>query len=166
MMLASSIRWNPFFSGLDDDQIAHIAKASRKMDVESGYEFFHEGEEIDAFYLVKEGTVSLTMGIPDREKKHTFVNQLTRNMDMEEIEVNTITEGQIFGWSALISPHISTASAVATTPCMVIAIDCVQLRQIFEKDHAFACLMTLKAAQTIRDRLRSMRIETIAFTSM
>jgi CRP-like cAMP-binding protein len=157
------IRSSPFFFGFNDEQIAHIAKASQGMEVDAGHKFFCEGAELDNFFLIKKGSVDITIGIPDRKVRHTFVEQLTRNMVMEEIAVSKVSEGDIFGWSAIIPPHESTANAVAATSCRVIAVNFVELGPILDEDCEFAYLMVLKAAQTVRGRLRDMRIESLAF---
>lgn len=163
MVPSRLIRSSPFFFGFNDEQIAHIAKASQEIEVETRYKFFCEGEELVNFFLIEKGSVDITIGIPDRNVKHKFVNQLTRNMVMEEIAVSKVSEGDIFGWSAIIPPHESTANAVASTCCRVIAVNYVELGSILDEDCDFAYLMVLKAAQTVRSRLRDRRIESLAF---
>jgi CRP-like cAMP-binding protein len=164
MVLNSLIRWSPFFSELKDEQVAHIARAAHEEKVESGHIFFHEGEELDTFYLLKQGSVNITISVPDRNQKHSLVDQITHNLKhLEAISVSTIGVGDIFGWSALVPPCKSTANAIASTPCHVIAVDCRKLRPIFEEDRDFAYSMVIKAAQTIRSRLRDRRIESLAF---
>jgi len=165
MLTVKMIRWSPFFAGLSEEQIAHIARAAKEIDVGTGHIFFSEGDTIDTFYLVQEGTVNITINIPDREQEHTYIDQLTRNMSMEPVTVTTIGVGDIFGWSALIPPHESTATAISATHCRVIAVDCKSLLSAYEQDCEFHNLMVIKAAQTVRRRLRDMRIESLAFVA-
>ena len=68
----------------------------------------------------------------------------------------------MFGWSALVPPHTSTANAKAMTSCRVAVFDMEELRPILEVDCRFAYLMLLKAAQIVRGRLRDRRIESLA----
>jgi CRP-like cAMP-binding protein len=157
------IRSSPFFFGLNDEQMAHIAKASREIEVEAGHKFFCEGEELDTFYLIEGGSVDITIGIPDRNVEHKFVGQITRNMVMEEIAVSKVSVGDIFGWSAIIPPHESSANAIASTSCRVIAVNYSELDPVLDEDCDFAYLMAIKAAQTVRSRLRDRRIESLAF---
>lgn len=164
MVLARLINSVPFFNGLKDGQTDQIAKVSHLMDVEAGYKFFSEGDELDTFYLIEHGFVDITIGIPDRTVKHKFVDQLTRNMLMEEIAVSRVSEGEIFGWSAIIPPHESTANAVAATPCSLIAVNYRKLGPVLDQDPDFACMMAIKAAQIVRKRLRDRRIESLAFS--
>jgi len=163
MLAVRMIRWSPFFIGLSDEQVAHIARVTEEMDVEAGSWFFSEGEELDTFYLVQEGAVDITIGIPDRNHEHKYVDQITRHMKMEQITVCTIIVGEIFGWSAIIPPHESTASAIAKTPCRVIGVNYSALQPVLDDDCDFAYKLAIKAAQTVRGRLRAMRVESMAF---
>jgi len=159
MFPKGTFRWSPFFVGLDDEQIACIARVSKQAEYKPGDCFFVEGEELDTFYLVQEGSVNLTIGVPASNKEHKFVDQLTRNMEMDQIAVSTIREGNIFGWSAIIPPHTSTANAIAATDCQIVAVKYQDLKPVFENDFEFAYKMAIKAAQTTRSRLRMSRME-------
>ncbi len=130
--------------------------------MEAGHRFFREGDELRKLYLIIEGAVAIVIGVPDREAKQPLSGQLTGKMRTKDITVSTVGTGGVFGWSALIPLHISTASAKALTPCRVIALDCEKLRPILEEDPNLAYLMTVKAAQIVRERLRDIRIETLA----
>ena len=165
MLTVKRIRWSPFFTGLSHGQIAHIARVAEEYEVEAGNVFFSEGDNLDTFYLLQEGSVDIAIGVPDREKEHKFVDQIYRSMKLEQINVSSVGVGDIFGWSALIPPCKSTASAIASTPCRVIAINCNQLHPVLVDDYEFAYKMALKTAQTIRSRLRDRRIESLAFVS-
>ena len=83
-------------------------------------------------------------------------------MKNHDVTVSTVRRGNIFGWSSLVPPHNSTAGAKAQMSCRVVSFDCEELRQIFDEDHEFGYLMTQKAAQVIRGRLRDMRMESLA----
>ena len=76
--------------------------------------------------------------------------------------VSTVGTGDIFGWSGLVPPYKATAGTKALTPCRVIAVGSKELRAVFEQDYKFGYVMTQKAAQVIRDRLRDLRIESLA----
>ena len=93
-------------------------------------------------------------------KVSVFVN-IGQSREMR-IDLANIVEGEVFGWSALISPHQATSSVKATTPCRVVAFDCRELRKTFKDDCEFGFLMIEKVAQIVRDRLRDMRVESLA----
>jgi len=81
---------------------------------------------------------------------------------MRDITVSNVGPGKTFGWSALIPPNISTANAKAATFCRVLRFDNAKLQPAIEADCCFGHLLTQKAAQVVRQRLRDMRMETLA----
>ena len=163
MISPQLIQRYPFFVDFSLEQIDTLAKAAEDIYVEVGHFFFPEGEDLKKFYFVVEGKVSVVIGVPDRTKEQKFVDQLYNNFAPKDLTVCSIGVGEMFGWSALIPPHKSTAGATAATDSRVLAFDCDKLRLGFEDDPQFAYLMTMKAAQTIRERLRCMQIESLAF---
>jgi CRP-like cAMP-binding protein len=162
MISPELIRRYPFFAGLNHDYVGTLAKLADELSVDAGHCFFREGDELKKLYLVVEGAVGLVIQVPDREAEQPLAGQLTGKLTTKDITVSTVGTGGVFGWSALIPSHEATAGAKALTPCRAIALDCENLRPIFEEDRNLAYLMTLKAAQIVRGRLRDLRIETLA----
>ena len=114
------------------------------------------------FYFVLEGIVSIVIEIPDRDEVQTLTRQITGNLKTRDVSVSTLQPGNIFLWSALVLPYLSTAGAKARTPSRIVSFDCVTLRPMCQEDHEFGYLMTQKAAQVIRDKLRDMRMESLS----
>ena len=162
MISPELIRRYPFFAGLNHDYVGTLAKVADEVSVDAGHCFFREGDELKKLYLVIEGAVSLVIQVPDRDQVQSLSGQLTGNLVTKDATVSTVGTGGVFGWSALIPSHEATAGAKALTPCRAIALDCEGLRPVFEEDRNLAYLMTLKAAQIVRARLRDLRIETLA----
>ncbi len=162
MISTELMRRYPFFAGLNADYMVTLAKSAVEFSEDEGHRFFHEGDILDHFYLVLEGIVAIVIEVPDRDEVQTLTRQLTGNLKNRDVTVSTVRPGNIFGWSALIPPHKSTAGAKAQTPCQVVSFDCEELRPLCDEDHEFGHLMTQKVAQVIRERLRDMRIESLS----
>ena len=162
MISSELLRHYPFFAGLSNEQIVALAKMSRELTVEADYYFFHEGDAMNNFYLVVEGVVAIVIHVPEPDVEHKISEQLTGTMQTSDIVISAVGPGEVFGWSALVPPHKAMAGAKATTPCRVVAFDCLELRRNFEDDCRFGYLMTQKAAQIIRERLHAMRVESLA----
>ena len=156
------LRRYPFFAGFSNEELGILARASDELSVDAGHFFFFEEDEIDSFYLVLEGNVDITIDIPDRANKQNLVRQLTDDLEMTGITVSNVGPGNTFGWSALIPPNISTASAKATVSSRVLKFYITKLQPAIEADCCFGHLLTLKAAQVVRQRLRDIRMETLA----
>lgn len=162
MVSVEMLRRYQFFAGLKHDDLVRLAKTAELLEFEVDQPIFHEGDELTTFYLVLEGRVGIVVGVTDRDQEQKIADQLMGNFNMKGVTVSTVNSGEVFGWSALVPPHTSTAGAKATSPCQVVAFNCEQLRPRFDKDPHFAYLMLLKAARIIRDRLRDLRVESLA----
>lgn len=141
----------PFFSDLDMDDLAALAKSADGNTVENGMYIFHEGDKLQHFYIVVEGAVGIIHeGIKDDSSTETVIS--------------AVGPGHVFAWSALVPPYIATASAKALTPCWIIAFDCRILFDAFKNDGEFGFRMMQKIVKISRDRLLDARIESLVFT--
>lgn len=147
MISPELIRRYALFADLDWEQIVALAMAAEEQEAAAGEYFFREGEELNRFYLMVEGKAAIVVELPGQDR---------------EVIVGTVGPGEMFGWSALVAPHSSTAHTRALTRCRVVAFDCRPLREQFERDPRFGYLMMEKAAQVIRQRMRDSRIEGLA----
>jgi CRP-like cAMP-binding protein len=131
--------------------------------VEAGHYFFHEGDMLNKLFLVIAGTVDIVVGVPDRNETQGTANQILGDLITEDITVSTVSPGQIFAWSALIPPHKSTAGAIAATSGIVVTFHREDFIEIYRSDCEFGYLMLEKVSGVIRQRLRDMRIQSLAF---
>ncbi|MFU8772276.1 MAG: cyclic nucleotide-binding domain-containing protein [Anaerolineales bacterium] len=162
MISPELIRRYSFFSCLNHEQITAISMNSAELSVKEGEYFFHEGDKLDHFYLIIEGSVAVNLEITDREKKQSVSDQLVGNLETKEIIICTLGSGDIFGISAIVPPNFAASSAKSFSASRVIRVDCGPLREDFNTDTQFGYTMALKAAQIFRERLRNVYIETIA----
>ena len=162
MISPEIIRRYPFFVGLSHEQVGLLAQAADELNVETGYFFFHEGDQLSELFLVREGTVEIVVEFPGKEPKASLADQLTGEYLSQKAVVSNVGPGEVFGWSGLIRPNIASAGARATTLCRVVAFDCMKLQEFFADDPAFGCLLIEKIAQVIASRLSDLRIESLA----
>ncbi len=163
MISPELIRRYPFFAGLSHDQIVALAKAGEEITVEENRYFFHEGDELSkGFYLVLEGTVAVVIQIPAQDVEQKVSGQLTGKLETSDIALSDVGPGEVFGWSAMISPHQATAGAKAVETSRVIGFDREQLTQAFEEDCCFGYQVLQKVAEVSRDRLQDMRNESLS----
>jgi CRP-like cAMP-binding protein len=163
MISPELIRRYKFFSGLNSEQITSLSKTGDEHLFDEGHYFFHEEEELENFYLIVEGNISINLEIPEQDKNQPVSKQLLGELKTREITLSTLGPGDVFGISAFIPPHNSTSCAKSVTSCKVIVFDVSELKHLFEINYQFGYLMTQKAAQIIRDRLRNMYIESITY---
>ena len=162
MISIEMLRRYPLFAGFTREQIDDLARVAEEGAMLAGHKFISEGERLTNFYLVLEGTVGIIIKVPDRDFEQSLTRQITNNLITRDVTVSTVGEGEVFGWSALIPPNRSTANVKALTDCRVLDFDYQQLQPVIDEDCCFGHQLTLKAAQTIRARLRDRRVENLA----
>jgi CRP-like cAMP-binding protein len=137
----------PFFIDMEIEHLKVLAEAATGITIETGGFVFHEGDELNHFFIVVEGAVGIVL--EHKGKADTIIS--------------AVGPGHVFAWSALVSPHIATASAKAMTPCWLIGFDRKKLMQAFQKDCRFGYRIMDKIVQISRDRLLDARIESLVF---
>lgn len=162
MISPELLRRYPFFAGLSHDHLVTLANVAEEIPVEAGHTFFQEEDKLDCFYLLVKGSVGIGIPVPDREAKQNVAGQLLGELKTKDVTISTVGTGDVFAWSALIPPYTATASGTALTDCQVVAFDAGKLLKLFEEQPDFGYLMSQKASQLIRNRLRDLRIESLA----
>lgn len=163
MISTERLRRYPFFAGFRHDQLAQLAMVSQDWQVEEGHNFFREADTLSNLYFVESGEVAITFGVPKQDVEQDVRDHIMGSFELDEITVSTVGAGELFGWSALIPPHESTAGAWAASDCEFFTLDCQKLQSLFEQDCAFGYVMLTKVAGVVRQRLRDMHVRSLAF---
>jgi CRP-like cAMP-binding protein len=132
-----------FFDNYNDEQLKIFIGISSIKEFKVKEMLFEQYDELSDVYVLLEGCLSLGISLA-KEKR---------------IRLGTLEEGQLFSWSAVFRPHISTAWVMATCPTKVLAIDAKKLNIEFEKDCEFGLKTMSKIAQTISHRLSDTRFQ-------
>ncbi len=163
MVSPEMIRRYTYFAGLTSEQIVRLATVADEQEVAAGHYFFREGDMLDSFYIVLEGQVVTVIELIAKGKTSAIAELTERE---REVTISTIGRGEAFAWSALIPPYTASITVRALSDCRLLAFNCVDLRQQFETDPSFGYLLTQRAAQGLRDRLRDLRIEALTLAAM
>jgi CRP/FNR family cyclic AMP-dependent transcriptional regulator len=148
MVSPELLRRFPFFAGLTDQELKSIAMITEKKRYETDTFIFRERDEAEKLYILLEGSVDIMID--------------TDEEGLQQETVSTLSHGDAFCWSAVVEPHILTASALAATPATVIAVDGTGLRAMFELDCHLGYRILQKAAQLISNRLKDTRIQMLS----
>lgn len=100
-------------------------------------------EELKSVYVLLEGTLALGISISENRRIH----------------LGTIEPGELFSWSAVFKPFISTAWVMTLTPAKVMSIDAKRLLEEIEKDCDFGLKTMTKLAMTLSRRLSDTRFQ-------
>jgi CRP/FNR family transcriptional regulator len=132
-----------FFDNYTDEQLKTIAEMSSIREFRVKEILFEQYDELKDVFVLLKGSLSLGISLPNGKRIH----------------LGTIEESQLFSWSAVFSPYISTAWVMAVKPAEVIAIDAKKLNAEIEKDCDFGFKTMSKIAQTISNRLSDTRFQ-------
>lgn len=139
-----------FFRKFDDSFAEKIINSSETKEFRVKEVIIEEYQELSELYILVEGRVILGINIPKKGR----------------INLNTVHPGQIFSWSALFPPHISTAYAVATEPVKVLAIKSANLRQMIEENSSFGYTFMSIIGRTLSQRLADTRFQLVNIISL
>ena len=134
-----------FFPGLSADELNGLSFIGREISFQRGDCIFHEGDPAHSLYLLLEGWVDVLIDAEAGDDR--------RGLMM------TLTAGDIFGWSAVVAPHVYTASAVCASPVKAISLSQVELQALFELDREFYCTIVTEICHVIASRLHATRLQ-------
>ncbi|MCO6452497.1 MAG: Crp/Fnr family transcriptional regulator [Caldilineales bacterium] len=161
MISPEILRRYPFFAGLSFEHLARLANAGKEVTIDEGAYMFHEGDQLDAIYLLQEGAVGVIMEFPAADVKHPVSEQFSGKMSTDEALISAIGPGEVFAWSSLVPPHKASAGAKTLTRCRLVAFDSEKLLATFAEDFQLGYFMMQKVAHVISQRLHDVRIESL-----
>ena len=125
MGLAEILKRSELFVGLDDEAIRKITSLPSCQIRELGDQevIFNGGDQASHLYVVAEGRVHLLLKFSEKDSG-----------PQGESRWGVITKGGVFGWGALVPPHIRIGSAVSSGFSLIVSISGAELRELFDKD--------------------------------
>ena len=130
-----------FFSGLDDDFVKYLSDSARERQVEKGDVLFQQSKPADKFYLVRRGQVSV---------------QVPALMG-PVLEIQTLGEDEILGWSWMIPPYRWHFLARAVEDAEVLEFDGGAILAHCEEDPRFGYQLLKRFASLMSERLDAAR---------
>jgi signal transduction histidine kinase len=135
------------FQALSDSQLESVAKLCREETYGAGELILREGEPAKQLCIVREGRVSLEMGV-----------RLWPEHRVRDMPVETLAAGEPMGLSALTESNVWTMSARAIDRCRLIVIDGRALLRLMASDPAMAREVNRELSNVLAERLRYTRI--------
>ncbi len=134
---------HPFFKGLDPKYLKLVVGCASNIRFEPEQRIYKEGAPANQFYLIRQGRIGLEINIPNRGP----------------ITIQTITDGEILGWSWLIPPYKWRFTGIAYELTRAIAVDGTCLRKKCEEDHELGYIFYKRFADIIVQRLQATRLQ-------
>jgi len=134
---------HPFLKGLEPRHLKILVGCASNVRFNADQFLFHEGEEANEFYMIREGKVAVQI----------------QGAERGPITVQTIGEGDVLGWSWLIPPYRWRFDAKALELTRAIALDGKCLRTKSEEDHDLGYELLKRFAGIIVERLEAARLQ-------
>ncbi|MBM3207435.1 MAG: cyclic nucleotide-binding domain-containing protein [Chlamydiae bacterium] len=133
---------HPFFDNIPTQYVEFIAGCSKNAHFEANQLIATMGSSANIFYLIREGTISLTI---DRAPNRPFIYK-------------TLNSGDIVGLNWLIPPYRWTESATTVSTVKAIAIDGSCLKNKCENDPLLGYLLMKKIVSILVQREDEFRL--------
>ena len=130
------------FSPLTTEEHAQLAAMGTVQRFATGDVVFEEGQPSDCVYVMLEGRVNLSIGVPGQPDK----------------SVLSLRSGELLGWSALLG-WARAATAVAVTDTRLLRMSGSDLLELCETDHRVGYTIMRRAVEEMADRLKSTRLQ-------
>lgn len=137
------IREHPFFHELEERHIKIIVGCASSVRVAAGQILLREGDEANQFFLIREGLVAVGISIPPGGSK----------------VLQTVSAGEMLGWSWLFPPHRWHFDALAVEPTRALAFDGKCLRNKCEKDHDLGYEFLKRFSRIVTHRLEATQLQ-------
>jgi len=134
---------HPFLKGLEPRYLKLIVGCASNVRFKADQFLFHEGEEADRFYMIRQGKVAVEIRAAKRAS----------------IIIQTVGEGEVLGWSWLIPPYRWRFAARAVELTRAIALDGKCLRTKSEEDHNLGYELLKRFCDIIVERLDATRLQ-------
>ncbi len=124
-MVIDTLKRAEVFLGLDDAQLEKIAAlpSCRYLEFPVGETVFRGGDQAVDLYVIDSGQVSLVVEVKHRTRP-----------GLHRVVIKKLTTGSFLGWSALTEPTQFLLSAFAARPARLLAINGVEVMELFEDD--------------------------------
>jgi CRP/FNR family cyclic AMP-dependent transcriptional regulator len=132
-----------FFAGLAPQHLAVLADCAATAVFPAGAFLFREGEQADAFYVIRSGRVALEVSAPGRGA----------------LTVQTLAEGDVTGFSWLLEPHRWEFDGRACEQVAAIRVDGACLRGQCELDPRLGYELMRRFSALAVSRLQATRLQ-------
>jgi CRP-like cAMP-binding protein len=146
MISPELLRRYPYFAKLGDESLKTVALIAEEVAVPAGTRMFGQGDPANYLYIIIKGELNI---------QYLLCSGQMRTVD-------TLVDGDLLIWSALIEPYRTTAIGTTTKDCRLIRISAAKLRELCSKDPAMGYQLTIQVAKLLAHRLEGARIQLAA----
>jgi CRP/FNR family cyclic AMP-dependent transcriptional regulator len=145
MIPVDELRCCNLFDQLNDRELEEVAKLGTIEKRGAGSRVIAEGTNAGALYMLKEGRVAVRMS----------------SRDGNEVLIDELGPGSVFGWSAVLNDQMFKAAIWVTEDATIVVLDGDKLRQLFEANNHIGYRVVRVIAGITADRLEKLRAKLV-----
>lgn len=143
MISPEVLRRYTYFVGLSDESLKQLAMIAEEKAVSANSVMFREGDPASHLSIILKGEVNI---------QYILGNDELRTVD-------TLVDGDLLMWSALVEPYKATALGTTTKETRLARIDAAKLRLLCEKEPILGYRLMTQVARLLAHRLEGARIQ-------
>jgi CRP/FNR family cyclic AMP-dependent transcriptional regulator len=140
VVTAREIKSFKLFSGLAEKELKGIAALCHRQTFKANTIIIDPDKPNENLYIVEDENEAIQIEVPIRNRTDKLV-------------IHTLSKGETFGWSAIVSQHIKTTVTRCISPVTVISINSKKLMQYLEQDHHIGYIVMKNLVEILGDRL-------------
>jgi len=146
MISPERLRRFAYCAGASDELLKQVAMLASERPFDAGEHLFEEGTSARKLLLLESGSVDIV---------HTLGSG-------KAVVVDTLVGGDLMAWSALLEPHMLTATGVGRTAGRLVEINGQALLGLCKENPEYGLTMMTEVAKTLRARLEATRVQLAA----
>jgi CRP/FNR family transcriptional regulator, cyclic AMP receptor protein len=143
MISPEVLRRYPYFVGINDESLKQLAMIAEEKTVPADTVMFREGDPASHLSIILKGEVNIQYVLGDDELR----------------TVDTLVEGDLLMWSALVEPYKATAIGTTTKETHLARIDAAKLRILCEQEPILGYRLMTQVAKLLAHRLDGARVQ-------
>ena len=143
MISPEVLRRYPYFAGIDEESLKQLAMIAEEKTIPVGTVLFREGDPATHLAIVLKGEVNVQYLLGDGELR----------------TVDTLVDGDLLMWSALVEPYKATALGTSTKATRLACIDAAKLRVLCEREPMLGYRLMTQVARLLAHRLEGARVQ-------
>jgi CRP/FNR family cyclic AMP-dependent transcriptional regulator len=140
MLKTKEIQGYKLFNGLAETELSEIAVFCNRLNYDTNSVIFDPDTPSENIFFLEGGNDAIQIEIP-------------LGIHGDKIVIHTLSKGETFGWAALGSQHVKTATARCLVPVTVIAINGKRLMEFLARDNHAGYIVMKNLADIISTRL-------------
>ncbi len=143
MISPEVLRRYPYFAGIDDESLKQLAMIAEERSVPANTVMFREGDPATHLSVILKGEVNIQYVLGTGELR----------------TVDTLVDGDLLMWSALVEPYRATALGTTTKETQLARIDASKLRQLCTKEPILGYRLMTQVTKLLAHRLERARVQ-------